>query len=197
MMKANPISSGFVTLLFLFALWGLFSFCILWYCFCTKRLLARVVMETQHVEIIEPAARWENVTALACLHWIPLAALVLFFFLHSLCFDHFFCSLSSVSVHPDTTLYLLSFVSLPFFVLWLQCCVCAFFFSVWFCSWNYFSVETVYLFVVHLFVGFVFLFQYDAALLLESQSANANEIISVCTASVPVILFIAIYYRKN
>lgn len=37
-----------------------------------------------------------------------------------------------------------------------------------------FLLKNVCLFVVHLFVRFVFLFQNDAALLLESRSANAN-----------------------
>lgn len=170
-----------------------------------KSFLARVVMETQHVEITGLVAWWENVTALACLYRIPLAMTV-FFFLHSLSFVQLIPSLSLVSlqvfplIHPP-------FFGFPLFILFF-CVVTG-------------IVFVCFPFVSVLFLTLLFCFRRKclsfcgsfvcencvsfspknyAALLLESRSANANaewKIISVYTASVPVILCIAIHYWKK
>lgn len=126
-MKANPISSGLVNLLLCLHCGAFSRFASFGIASALKGFLARVVMKTQHVWITGLVARWENVTALACLYRIPLAVLV-FLFLHSLCFVQLY-SFSffgfSTSVFPDTTLFGFPLFHL-FFVLWLWCCVCVF-----------------------------------------------------------------------
>lgn len=82
----------------------------------------------------------------------------------------------STSVFPRTILFCFSFFfQFSFCVVITVLCLCVVFFP--FCSvlfLNFLSVNDVGPFVVHLFVGFVFLLKNDAALLLESRSANAN-----------------------
>lgn len=131
-MKANPISSGLVNLLLCLHCGAFSRFASFGIASAPKGFLARVVMETQHVEITGLVAWWENVTALACLYKIPLAAMV-FCFLHSLCFVQFgsFSFLwFSTSVFPDTPLFWLTFIWVIFFlcVVIMVLCLCVFLF---------------------------------------------------------------------
>lgn len=56
MMKANPISSGFVNLLLCLHCGAFSRFASFGIASAPKGFLARVVMETQHVEITGPVA---------------------------------------------------------------------------------------------------------------------------------------------
>ena len=85
----------------------------------------------------------------------------------------------SSSVFPETTLFLaflwFNFLCCDYGVVCVCVCVCFFFLSFRFCSWTYFSVLKCLSFcgsfVCEILCSF---FQNDAALLLDSRSANAN-----------------------
>lgn len=128
-------------------------------------------MENQHVLMTGPVARWENVTALACLCTIHLAVLANLFLFAFPVFCPFVFHLPlwfPYKRFPIKPPFCHSFISLIYFYLLCSwCCVCVFpFFEL------FFSVTG--LFVFHLFARFVSLFQNDPALFLDSRSANAN-----------------------
>lgn len=202
-MKANPISSGLVNLLLCLHCGAFSRFASFGIASAPKGFLARVVMETQHVEITEPVAWWENVTALACLYKIRLAVLI--FFLSAF---PVFCSIVSfssfgfsTSVFPDTTrLFGFPLFSLIFCVGDYGVVFVCFFFCFNSVPELSFRFKMFVFLWLNLFVRFVFLFfkmMLLCFLTLGVQMQMPNEIISVYTASVPVILFIAIHYWKN
>lgn len=198
-MKANLISSGLVNLLLCLHCGAFSRFASVGIASAPKGFLACLVMGTQHVGISERVAWWENVTALACLYRIPLAVLV-FFFLPSLCFVQLFPPLSLVSQQVFSPIQPV-FFGFPLFrlifVLCLRCCLCVFLFvSVLFLTLLFRSkrLSICGSFVCEICVSF-FTMTLLCFLILGVQMPN--EIISVCTASVPVILFIAIHYWKQ
>lgn len=139
------------------------SFCI---ASAPKGFFARVVMETQHMKITGPVAWRENVTALACLCKIPLAAVVFFLFciprVFSVVSSSFFVFFQNV-VSPKNL-----FVGLFYLIFDFILCFVCFYHSV--CVFLLFSVLPFFLYLVHhLFVCFIFV-ETDTALLLESKT---------------------------
>lgn len=87
MMKANPLSSGFVKLLIFCLHCGAFSrFASFGIASAPKNAFLACKMGTQHVENDKPGAWWETVTALACLFKKSVWPCWSFPFLHSLFF---------------------------------------------------------------------------------------------------------------
>lgn len=159
----------------MFALWGLFTFCILWYCFCTERLSctcchgnpARVNNRTCCMMGECNCARMPVQN--------PFGRVGLFLsafpvFCPILSFSFFGFSTSVSLIQP---FFCLSFVSFIFL-----CCdygvvfACFAFVSVLFLNllFRYKCLSFCGSFVCEICVSF----QNDAALLLESRSANAN-----------------------
>lgn len=173
-MKSNPISSGFVNLLLCLHCGAFSRFASFGIASAPKGFLARFVMETQHMEITGPVAWRENVTALACLYRIPLAVLV-FFFLHSLCFVQLFPFLSLVSLKVFSPIQpFLAFLYLIYpFVLWLWCCVCAFSFC--------FSSVSELIFPLKMFVFLWLICLWDLCFFFKNDAASwVSECICKC-----------------
>lgn len=200
-MKANLISSGLVNLRLCLHCGAFSRFASFGIASAPKGFLARVVMGTQHVEITGSIAWWENVTALACLclSRISLAVLV-FFFLPPLCFVQLFLTLSLVSQQ------VFSPIQPNFFGFPLLCYifVLCYYGVVFVCSFSFSSVSTfplkmfVYLWLFSLWdLCFFSTLSLPCFLSLGVHMQMPNAIISVYTASVPVILFIAIHYWKK
>lgn len=120
MMKANLNSSGFVNLLLCLHCGAFPRFASFGIASAPKSFLARVEMETQHVNKTRPVAWWENVTALACLCKNPFGPNDLFLFcIPSVLFSRllFLSWFSKKFFFPDTLL-----CWLPLFLSWFLCC---------------------------------------------------------------------------
>lgn len=184
----------------MFALWGLFSFCILWYCFSTERLSCTCCHENP--------ARVNNRTCCtmgecncACMPvQNPFGRVGLFISAFPV-----FCSIVFLlflwflnKCFPWYNPFWLSFISFIFCVVIMVLCLCVFLlFQL--CSWTYFSFKTVCLlwFIWLWDLCYFFKMMLLCFLSLGVQMQMPNEIISVYTASVSVILFIATHYWKN
>lgn len=186
-MKANPISSGLVNLLLCLHCGAFSRFCILWYCFCTS-MLSCMCCHGNTACVNNRTCCMTGECNCACMPvqtppstWWCISLLIQ----HFLCFLQFFPLplIFSLSFPPDTAFsgFFLLVVSFSF-----PCCVYSV--CVLFCLpessrfFYLFLTITIFcppsppslFFVVHLCVRLVFLFPTDAALLVDSQSANAN-----------------------